>query len=450
MTDTSDQRSRIGELLSFTDRTTPTSSERAIGDIAGSLRRIAQRGAFGDAGGAGGPVGLQRRVEALRSEILGTRGSTTPQQVRKALGALGPPRATPTAGSTGMGPGAGRPGVMAGRYYGGYPGGAHGGTYRGGDWGRPDGWSADRTWTARSEAAMPQDGRILSASQQVLIARVTELTASIEATVRALQPIRVDDPPDPEAVEATRALILSVLTRLVGESRRLEPRPNVKDADLDELDRLILDQFNVQMAPLDDNFESDVERRQQAQLTLLDADRQDLRGAWERFFARENEGDRIEPVEQVRRQLRVAYATLGKLRDGLRDAGLSDEEADSPEARLPELVPESNLPDITLAAWLDSVADATGDDAQARLSLGGDFALPDIGARATAIAAEAAKLLAAVDNTEDDDGSSVLTALRDPIASEELDALQEQMDTVAKLASPQGTDDVQGTTPSKA
>jgi hypothetical protein len=429
MTDTPDQRSRIDELLSFTDRTTPTSSERAIGDIAGSLRRIAQRGVSGDAGGAGGPVALQRRVEALRSEILGTRGSTTPAHVRKALGALGPPRATPTAGSTGMGPGAGRPGVMASRY-GGYPGGAYGGTYRGGDWASPDGRSADGTWTGRSEAAMPQDGRILSASQQVLIARVTELTASIEATVRTLQPIRVDEPPDPEAVEATRALILSVLPRLVEESRRLEPRPNVTDADLDELDRLILEQFNVQMAPLDDNFESDVERRQQAQLALLDADRQDLRVAWERFFAPENEGDRIEQVEQVRRQLRVAYATLGKLRDALRDAGLSDEEADSPEARLPVLAPNSDLPDITLAAWLDSVADATGDEAQARLSLGGDFALPDIGARAAAIAAEAGVLLAAVD----DDGSSVLTALRDPIASEELDALQEQMDTVAELA----------------
>lgn len=448
MTDTADQRSRIESLLSFSDRTTPTSSERAIGDIAGSLRRIAQRGAMG--AGVGGPGGVQSRVEALRSEILGTRGSTSPDQVRKALGALGPAPGAQAAGPAGKRIGGG----MAGSYgHGGY----HSGWYRGDGYSKAGsadgGWSAGGAWGSRAAAAMVQDGRILSASQQVLIARVMELTASIDEIVRTLQPIRVQDPPEPEAVEARRALIRSVLTALVEESRRLEPRQNIEETALQDLDLQLAD-FAAQMAP-DDDFESDAVRRQEAQLALLDADRQDLRAAWDRFF---DEGEGVEQVEQVRRQLRVAYGTLGKLRDALRDAGLSDEEADSPEARLSDLqqavlVSGSDssgtvLPPITLAAWLDSVADATGDAAQARLSLGGEFALPDVEARADAIADQAAELLEIV--ASEAEGSSILVALRDPIALEELVAVREQMQSVADLASPQGTDDVQATTPSEA
>lgn len=446
MTDTADQRSRIESLLSFSDNTPPTSSERAISDIAGSLRRIAQRGAMG--AGPGGPGGVQSRVEALRSQILGTRGSTSPEQVRKALRALGPARGTHAAGPAGMRVGAGMAGPSG---YGGYRSG----------WDRGDGanragsgdggWPGGGSWRARSAAAVVQDGRILSASQQVLIARVMELTASIDETVQALQPIRVQDPPEPEAVEARRALIRSALTALVDESRRLEPRPNIAANDLQDLN-LQLEDFTDQMGP-DGDFESDVVRRQEAQLELLEADRQDLNTAWDRFFG-EDEDERVEQVEQVRRQLRIAYGTLGGLRNALRDAGLSDEEADSPEARLSDLeqaVSESGslvLPPITLAAWLDSAADATGDAAQARLSLGGEFALPDVETRATALAAEAARLLEIT--AGDADSSSVLVALRDPIAREELGALREQMQSVADLARPQDTGGVQDTTPSEA
>jgi hypothetical protein len=453
MTESPDQRSEIESVLTFSNTTTPTSSERAIGDIAGSLRRIAQRGAIG--AGAGGPAGLQRRVEALRSEILGTRGSTNPDQVRRALAGLGPGRGAPPRGPVGGGPRNGAPsGGMAGVYGGGYRTGSYGG-YAAGSYGDGASGSFYRDGYAgmtgggragRPAATAGLDGAVLSASHQVLVARVTELTSSMEGIVKTLQPIQVEDPPEPAAVEATRALICSVLASLAEESRRLEPRPNIVDAALGEL-ALQLERFTDQMAP-EGAFESDADRRQEAQLELLAADAADLVLAWNRFFV-VPPADRVEQVERVRRQLRTANGTLGRLRDALRDAGLSDEEADSPEARLSVLEAESSvvasgssgqsgdsLPEITLAAWLDSVEDATGDAAQARLNLGGDFALELVVVRASAIQAEAARLLELIANDGDD--SSILTALGDPIAVEELNALQEQMESVAELAGPPG------------
>src|SRR5438094_264000 len=81
---------RVGELAGHASTAGAAggtgAAERAIGDIAGSLRRLAQRD--GSAARETGPAGLQARVAIIRSEILGTRGSSTPAAVRQALSAL--------------------------------------------------------------------------------------------------------------------------------------------------------------------------------------------------------------------------------------------------------------------------------------------------------------------------------------------------------------------------
>jgi hypothetical protein len=385
MTDTEDARwQRVAERLNFPDETLPSGADRAIADIAGSVRRLSQRAGGSPAAGTGG---LQARLEAVRNEILGTRGSSSHAQVRRALAALAPPG------------GGERSAVDSG------------------------GWSP----------APSSDGRILSAAHRVLIARVAQAVASMGRVLSALQPVGTLSPPDPEAVEATRVLAGSALRALVAESRRPEPRFTVVEALQEDL-RTHLDRFDEQMRP-DGEFESDADRRQNAELGLLVADREALGTAWDRF----READRFEPVERVRRQMPVVHATHGRLRDALREAGISDEEADAPEAQLDrlELTPEparGSLPPITLAGWLDTVVEATGGDAQARLTQGGSFALLDVANTALRITNEAGRLLDIVHGTAVD--PAILTALREPLVEEELRNLAQQMNTLAIEASP--------------
>jgi hypothetical protein len=365
--------------------------------VAESLGRIASASQAGRGGAThAGAGGLDARIAAARSRILGTRGAVPPDRVRAALG--------------------------GGHGYGGLPAGT----------------------------------ALLTSRQQLLARRVEPETACALAILRDLRPIRPAEL-DPAEVTAAVRVVTTGVEALRREAVEPEPRQELVASRLDGLRRQLgrLEQLMEPHRDRDDHFTSGEDLQQRNRLVLLGEHLDRVEQAFDTFF----DADRRKPaavdrVIDVQAQLRVVADSVAEVRTRFGDAGASEEELAAPEGRLDRLDPDDDdLPRMTVARLLSWITDlAVGPDA-ADLPITGSFGLRTVQRDAEELSRIVARVVALGDPDEDPGafaalraapryeggsdrvrGGSVADALTDDGVRRSLRALRTQLDAVAATA----------------